>query len=103
MAFCYLRVVGRGFARVILPELILDRSAGFIVFENEPERHDDDGYAQPKHPHSSLLLVFQSLETLIQRFLSHFLLITPPLKLCLIRLKSCLLLFEHGGHSLRRR
>ena len=26
MAFCYLRVVGRGFARVILPELILDRS-----------------------------------------------------------------------------
>ena len=27
MAFCYLRVVGRGFARVILPELILDRSA----------------------------------------------------------------------------
>lgn len=26
MAFCYLRVVERGFARVILPELILDRS-----------------------------------------------------------------------------
>ena len=26
MAFCYLRVVGRGFTRVILPELILDRS-----------------------------------------------------------------------------
>ena len=35
MAFCYLRVVGRGFARVILPELILDRSAlessGFLT------------------------------------------------------------------------
>ena len=26
VAFCYLRVVGRGFARVILPELLLDRS-----------------------------------------------------------------------------